>query len=57
MQNEQNYEEISILEKRKIEDKFYFVKDLQNFRIEFFNFMGYLNITLPNNNKYYRFFL
>ena len=56
MQNEQNYEEISINEKRKIEDKFYFVKDLENFRIEFFNFMGYLNITLPNNNKYYRFF-
>jgi hypothetical protein len=56
MQNQENYEEILINEKRKIEDKFYFVKDLENFRIEFFNFMGYLNIALPNNNKYYRFF-
>jgi len=59
MQNQENYEEISINENRRINDKLYYLQDLQNlqnFRIEFSNFMGYLNIILPNKNRHYRFF-
>jgi len=56
MENEGNYEEITINDKRKIEDKFYYLQGLQNFRIEFYNFMGYLNIILPKIKKHYRFF-
>ena len=56
MENQENNEEITINEKRKIEDKFYYLQDLQNFYIKFHNFMGYLNIILPKMKKHYRFF-
>ena len=56
MENLDNYEEIAINEKRKIEDKLYYLQRLQNFSIEFHNFMGFLNIILPNIKKQYRFF-
>ena len=56
MENQENYEEITINEKRKIEDKLYYLHGLQNFNIEFHNFMGYLNIILPKTKKHYRFF-
>lgn len=56
MYNEENYEEISVNEIRKIEDKFYYLQGLHNFRIEFCNFMGYLNIILPKTKKHYCFF-
>jgi hypothetical protein len=56
MDNLDNYEEISINENRKIEDKLYYLQGLQNFRIEFDNFMGFLNIILPKIKKHYRFF-
>jgi hypothetical protein len=56
MQNLDNYEQIAINEKRKIEDKLYYLQGLQNFRIEFHNFVGFLNIILPKIKKHYRFF-
>jgi hypothetical protein len=56
MENLDNYEEITINEKRKIEDKLYYLQGLQNFRIEFHNFLGFLNIILPKIKKHYRFF-
>jgi hypothetical protein len=56
MQNIDNYEEIATNEKRKIEDKLYYLQGLQNFRIEFHNFLGFLNIILPKIKKHYRFF-
>jgi len=56
MENQENNEEIIINEKRKIENKFYYLQGLQNFNIEFHNFMGYLNIILPKTKKHYRFF-
>jgi len=56
MENLDNYEEITINEKRKIEDKLYYLQGLQNFRIEFHNFLGFLNIILPRIKKHYRFF-
>ena len=56
MENLDNYEEIVINEKRKIEDKLYYLQDLQNFHIEFHNFLGFLNIILPKIKKHYRFF-
>jgi glycosyltransferase involved in cell wall biosynthesis len=56
MENIENYEEIVFNEKRKIEDKLYYLQCIQNFRIEFDNFMGFLNIILPKTKKHYRFF-
>jgi len=56
MDEQNNYYEITVNEKIKIEDKIYYVQGLQNFRIEFDNFMGYLNIILLNTRKHYRFF-
>jgi hypothetical protein len=56
MQNLENYEQIATNEKRKIEDKLYYLQGLQNFRIEFHNFLGFLNIILPKIKKHYRFF-
>lgn len=56
MDDQTNYEEICINNKRKIEDKFYFLQGFQNFRLELENFMGYLNIILPKIKKHYRFF-
>ena len=56
MNDQNNYEEIYINEKKKIEDKFYYLQFLQNFRIELENFMGYVNIILLKTKKHYRFF-
>ena len=56
MQNLDNYEEICVNQKIKIEEKCYHVKSLHNFRLELENFMGYLNIILPKIKKHYRFF-
>jgi hypothetical protein len=56
MDDQTNYEEICINQKRKIEDKFYYLQSFQHFRIELENFMGYLNIILPKTKKHYRFF-
>ena len=56
MQNLDDYEEICVNQKIKIEDKCFYVQSLQNFRLELDNFMGYLNIILPKNKKHYRFF-
>jgi glycosyltransferase involved in cell wall biosynthesis len=49
-------EELDEYEKIKIEDKQYYMKSLQNFRLELENFMGYFNIILPKSKKHYRFF-
>ena len=56
MQNLDDYEEICVNQKIKIEDKCFYVQFLQNFRLELENFMGYLNIILPKIKKHYRFF-
>ena len=56
MQNIDNYEEICVNQKMKIEDKLYYVQVLQHFRIELENFMGYFNIILLKTKKHYRFF-
>lgn len=56
MENQDNYQQIQVNEKIEIEDKLYYVQSLQNFRLEFENFMGYLNIILPKAKKHYRFF-
>jgi len=49
-------EELDEYKKIKIEDKQYYMKSLQNFRLELENFMGYFNIFLPKSKKHYRFF-
>lgn len=56
MENQDEYHQIQVNEKIKIEDKLYNVQSLQNFRLELDNFMGYLNIILPRTKKHYRFF-
>lgn len=56
MENIENYEEINVNDKRKIEDKFYNLRCIQKFSIKLENFMGFLNIILPNTKKHYRFF-
>jgi hypothetical protein len=56
MDNIENYEEITVNENKKIEDKLYYLQCIQNFRIEFDNFMGFLNIILPKTKKHHRFF-
>ena len=56
MDDQNNYEEIYINQKRKIEDKFYYLQSIQHFRLELDNFMGYMNIILPKMKKHYRFF-
>jgi len=56
MEKLDEYEEICVNEKIKIEDKCYHVKSLQNFRLELENFIGYVNIILPKAKKHYRFF-
>lgn len=56
MENLENYEEITVNEKRKIEDKIYYLQCIQNFHIEFDKFMGFLNIILLKTKKHYRFF-
>ena len=56
MHNLEDYEEICVNQKIKIEEKCYHVKSLQNFHLELENFMGYLNIILPKEKKHYRFF-
>jgi len=56
MQNLDDYQQIPVNEKIKIEDKCYYVQSLQNFRLELENFMGYFNLILPKAKKHYRFF-
>jgi len=41
----------------KIEDKFYCVKNIQNFILKLHNFTGYINIIIPKGKKHYRFYL
>jgi hypothetical protein len=56
MDDQNNYEEIFINHKNKIEDKLYFLQSAQHFRLELKNFVGYVNIILPKTKKHYRFF-
>ena len=56
MDDQDNYEEICINHKKKIEDKLYYLECVQYFRLELDNFMGYVNIILPKMKKHYRFF-
>ncbi len=51
-----DYEEICVNEKRKIENKIYYVQGLQYFYIKFINFNGILNIISLNQKKNYKFF-
>jgi glycosyltransferase involved in cell wall biosynthesis len=56
MQNQDDYQQIQVNEKIKIEDKWYYVQYLCNFKLEMENFMGYVNIILSKSKKNYRFF-
>jgi glycosyltransferase involved in cell wall biosynthesis len=56
MDDQNNYEEICINHKKKIENKLYYLECAQHFRLELENFVGYVNIILPKMKKHYRFF-
>ena len=56
MEHINEYEEIFTNEKKRIENKIYYIQGLQYFYINFYNFNGVLTIMLLNQKKTYKFF-